>query len=191
MSRDELLNSKSEYVRNCLTRITISEKDWEKRKRERLEEDQENQEKENLEEFIREKTKSQASNHQVEEPPSYHDVGQWDHSGVLETSNHDEEVLEHSRGMENKRRRLNDSVRFRSWCPPTHHHDYDLRRWWKTAEKFQNDGDKRKPPLKNVKKKSPSTMNLAWLSYWWKRMERQATNENKSKDEMNEQRMGA
>ena len=52
MSRDELLNSKSEYVRNC---ITISEKDWEKRERERLEEDQEKQEKENLEEFICEK----------------------------------------------------------------------------------------------------------------------------------------
>ena len=94
MSRDDLLNSKSEYVRNCLMLITISEKDWEKRERERLEEDQEKQKKEKLEEFIREKTWSQASQRLVEEP-SYHDVGMLDHPGVLETSYHKEEVLEH------------------------------------------------------------------------------------------------
>ena len=100
--------------------------------------------------------KHQASNHLVEEPSSYHDVGLWDHTGVLEPSFHEEEVLEHFRGMENKRKR--------SWCKPTHHHDYDVWRWWRMAEKFQNDGYKRKHPLRNGKKKSPTTMNLAWLA---------------------------
>ena len=46
--------------------------------------------------------------------------------------------MEHSRGIEYKRRKLNDSVRVRSWCPPTHHHDYDLRRWWRMVETEEN-----------------------------------------------------
>ena len=152
MSSDDLLNSKSEYVRNCLTRITITEKDWEKKERERREEDQEKQEKEKLEEFIREKTESQSSSQLVE------------NQDLPGPSCHEEEVLEHSRGIQNKKRRLNNSVRTRSWHPPTHHHDYNLRRWWRIAEK--SDGDRKKPPLKDKGKKSPPTMNLTWFSYW-------------------------
>ena len=100
-------------------------------------------------------------------------------------------MLEHSRGMENKRRRLNDSVRVRSWCPPTHHHEYDLRRWWRIVENIQHDRQRRTPALRNGKRRPPSSMNLAWLSYWWRRMERQAADDQKTKLEIKEQRIGA
>ena len=46
-----LLNSKSEYVQNCISRIAVSEETWERKERERREEEEEKQEKENLERF--------------------------------------------------------------------------------------------------------------------------------------------
>jgi hypothetical protein len=54
-SKDDLLNSKSEYLNNCLTRITISEKDWERKERERLEDEAEKQESARIESFRLEK----------------------------------------------------------------------------------------------------------------------------------------
>ena len=45
-SKDELLNSKSEYIKNCLTRLTIEESSWEKNERERLEDREEVKEQE-------------------------------------------------------------------------------------------------------------------------------------------------
>ena len=48
-SRDNLLNSKSEYISNCLTRLTVPEEDWEKNKRERSEMEEERLENEKLE----------------------------------------------------------------------------------------------------------------------------------------------
>ena len=50
-SNDHLLNSKSEYVQNCISRIAVSEETWERKERERREEEEEKQEKENLERF--------------------------------------------------------------------------------------------------------------------------------------------
>ena len=40
-SKDRLLNSKSEYVQNCLARITVNEANWERKERERREEEEE------------------------------------------------------------------------------------------------------------------------------------------------------
>ena len=54
-SRDILLNSKSEYMYNCLTRVNVDERDCERMERERLEEWNEKVEKEKLENFIKDK----------------------------------------------------------------------------------------------------------------------------------------
>ena len=40
-SKDSLLNSKNEYLQNCISRITINEESWERKTRERREEEEE------------------------------------------------------------------------------------------------------------------------------------------------------
>ena len=50
-SQDTLLNSKSEYIQNCLTRITIEESSWERSERGRLEDLEEMKEKEAVTRF--------------------------------------------------------------------------------------------------------------------------------------------
>ena len=42
-SKDKLLNSKNEYLQNCITRVVVQEETWETRVRERREEDEEKQ----------------------------------------------------------------------------------------------------------------------------------------------------
>ena len=51
-SNDHLLNSKSEYMQNCISIVTVCEETQERKERERREEEEEQQEKENLERFI-------------------------------------------------------------------------------------------------------------------------------------------
>ena len=50
-SKDKLLNSKNEYVQNCISRITISEETWERKERERREEEDEQLEERRMEDF--------------------------------------------------------------------------------------------------------------------------------------------
>ena len=45
-SKDQLLNSKNEYMANCLTRICVEENTFERKKREREEEEKDDREKE-------------------------------------------------------------------------------------------------------------------------------------------------
>ena len=180
MSRDELLNSKSEYVRNCLTCITISETDWERREREKLEENLEKVEAEKLEEFIRVKASYQVSNQLVVEEPSCLE------EEVVKDRQHQEESNE----MDSKRRKLDVCVRVRVKSGYlTHHHDFDLRRWWKRLEQVE---PVRRVEITTKKKVSskmkPTAMNLAWFSYWWKRMDRQAAAEQELKTEMKTQK---
>ena len=52
---DNILNSKCEYLSNCISRLTVLEDDWEKKQRERNEEEEEYREKALLEEFKVEK----------------------------------------------------------------------------------------------------------------------------------------
>jgi hypothetical protein len=54
-SEDELLNSKCEYLQNCITRITVNEETWERKERERREEESEKEEELRLEVFKNEK----------------------------------------------------------------------------------------------------------------------------------------
>jgi hypothetical protein len=54
-TRDNILNSKCEYLSNCITRLTVLEDDWERKQRERNEEEEENREQALLEEFRKEK----------------------------------------------------------------------------------------------------------------------------------------
>jgi hypothetical protein len=49
--RDQLLNSKSEYVQNCISRIMVNEEAWERKEQERREEEEERMDKERLEQF--------------------------------------------------------------------------------------------------------------------------------------------
>ena len=50
-SKDQLLNSKNEYVQNCISRVVANEESWQRRERERKEEEEEEREKEMLERF--------------------------------------------------------------------------------------------------------------------------------------------
>ena len=50
-SKDQLLNSKNEYLQNCISRVVANEESWERRERERKEEEEEEREKEMLERF--------------------------------------------------------------------------------------------------------------------------------------------
>jgi hypothetical protein len=73
-SRDALLNSKSEYMTNCLTRVTIDERDWKKKHRENQEELNEKEELEKLQKFIKEKetaARNLAKNNVQAEEPAY------------------------------------------------------------------------------------------------------------------------
>ena len=50
-SKDELLNSKSEYVNNCISRVSVPESDWERKERFRNEEEEELREREAVNTF--------------------------------------------------------------------------------------------------------------------------------------------
>ena len=53
------MNSKCEYLQNCITRITVNEETWERKERERREEEKEKEDEERLEAFRREKVSIQ------------------------------------------------------------------------------------------------------------------------------------
>ena len=40
-SKDQLLNSKNEYLQNCITRVVVQEESWEGKERERREDEEE------------------------------------------------------------------------------------------------------------------------------------------------------
>ena len=65
-SKDVILNSKSEYMSNTISRLTIEEDAWERKERSRLEEEQEALDKVKVERFKRLKTSSQQEDVQVE-----------------------------------------------------------------------------------------------------------------------------
>ena len=54
-TKDNILNSKCEYLQNCITRLTVNEEVWERKERERREEETEREDTVNLERFKREK----------------------------------------------------------------------------------------------------------------------------------------
>ena len=58
-SQDNILNSKSEYRSNTITRLAIEEDAWERRERSRLEEEEDRLAKETVEQFKRDKTTGQ------------------------------------------------------------------------------------------------------------------------------------
>ena len=50
-SRDHILNSKSEYIKNCINRLTVNEPELERKERERREEADDLIEKDKIEKF--------------------------------------------------------------------------------------------------------------------------------------------
>ena len=59
---DNILNSKCEYLSNNISRLTVMEEDWERKRRERTEEEEEEKEKLELEKFREEKLKDGQEN---------------------------------------------------------------------------------------------------------------------------------
>ena len=64
-SKDRILNSKSEYLHNTISRLTIEEDTWERKERSRKEEEQELIEKLQVEEFRKKKEKENDCEEQV------------------------------------------------------------------------------------------------------------------------------
>ena len=67
-SKDRLLNSKNEYLQNCISRITVSEEVWERKERERKEEEEETLEIEKLAKFRKLKQSSSHVSSPQEDP---------------------------------------------------------------------------------------------------------------------------
>ena len=86
---DNILNSKCEYLSNCLTRLTVLEDDWERKRREKDEEIAENEEKAELERFrnLKMKDKNQRKDEQI----SSHEEDYHPHADELKTT--EEEML--------------------------------------------------------------------------------------------------
>ena len=68
-SKDVILNSKSEYMSNTISRLTIEKDAWERKERSRMEEEQEALDKVEVETFWRLKTSSQQEDARVEYEP--------------------------------------------------------------------------------------------------------------------------
>ena len=92
-SQDVLLNSKSEYLNNCLTRITITEQDWERRERERHEDEEERAQQSKIETFRQEKLRARLSSQKEEEytGPIQGPTGQQQDEPLQQDSDDDEQ----------------------------------------------------------------------------------------------------
>ena len=56
----------------------------------------------------------------------------------------------------------------------SHHHEFDLNRWWSRLEKTSQKSIKKLPATGNKRNinKSSNTYQLAWFKLWWKGMHR-------------------
>ena len=247
-SKDQLLNSKSEYVQNCISRVVANEESWERRERERKEEEEEEKEKLQLEKFREEKSRRQAtldpSSLQEETDPNSgvedittvlggwikkrRDMAQMDgkmtskkarvelpvhqndgeaiddipegrknpeegavHAPCHDASSEDLDApahpISHPEGGPHAIARIGmlpDGVGPKKpktgeiqQPGPASVTNLGVVRGVRGKEESQEKG--RKSTTK--KPKQGSIMNLAWFSYWWKRMEREAAKENEEK----------
>ena len=177
-SEDKILNSKSEYLDNCISRLSIEETPWEKKEREKQEDEQDWIDKEEVEKFrkeVEERNKmadvpstlveedqhqitSQVL-HQASHPPSLQidSHPENDHEQILEkiadTRNEHEvggpEVPVSTNQLEEKQPQKS--------CP--------------VADPASNQSSQQK----RKKKTNPITLeyNLSWFGLWWRRMERE------------------
>ena len=240
-SKDQLLNSKNEYVQNCISRVVANEESWERRERERREEEEEEKEKWRLERFREEKSgvhdrmeaTVELSSLQEETDPNagveknITVLGGWikkrresvqldgemthkkarvtqeddtdetipeggfypagDGLGVEENATNDEVSSEggpgHQLGGGAPLQQINTRACVLIDRPlPEGGKDQECTETRKSKSKksSQQEGKNLQPDSqrKPAKKSKPGTvMNLAWLSYWWKRMEREAAKE--------------
>ena len=200
-TKDYILNSKCEYLNNCLSRISVQETDSERRKRNQLEEEEDRLDDEKLESFIRKKstphhTKEEDSHsgdtphHTKEEDSHSGDDGSDDDVGGNSSSSHQgEETLpsEEDTSLHDVQRspssRLDDEgingaehqAEVKKKMEPgmmgSHHHHISISRWWHRIENNQHQPGI--PGTPSRRKRSTTSSNLAWFSLWWKRMERQ------------------
>ena len=178
-SQDQLLNSKSEYLNNCLTRVSVPEEAWEKNQREIREGEEERLEGENMDRFRKLKSRLGECSKGMEEDgaagSSTNVVS--DDSGLLDISETFRgEVPGESSNEITKNENKNDLTR-KSKPNIVVHHELNIARWWKWAEKvlpptYSNLGLKTNP-----KKTRRNNQHIAWWSIWWLRMEREAHQE--------------
>ena len=179
-SQDHLLNSKSEYLNNCLTRISVPEEAWEKIQREIREGEEERLEGENMDRFRKLKSRLGECSKGMEEDgaagSSTNVVS--DDSGLLDISETFRgEVPGESSNEITKNENKNDLTR-KSKPNIVVHHELNIARWWKWAEKvlpptYSNLGLK----TNHKKKTRRNNQHIAWWSIWWLRMEREAHQE--------------
>jgi hypothetical protein len=182
-SKDTLLNSKSEYLTNCITRITVEEDAWERRENSRREEEAQRMEKIEVERFKMQKLKfsSKLSSQQVD-PPSLVEkevCGQVTSVNMLPeppSLDDDEQPV-----REQSPRTINES----GHCPltsinmlTTASSQPDTDDTPLEMEKIMEKG----PSQKNTKPKTKTRQckggyNLGYFGLWWSRMEREAKKE--------------
>ena len=190
-SRDNILNSKCEYLQNCITRLVVNEEDWEKKERERREEEIEREEAKKLEEFKKEKMA-------IHPEPS----GQSERK--RKRNNPETNPVHCSRNLSQGKMKLKPSTLAQGVATSTmpgpslavmgvgarHPNNKPNTRSPPEQEVQEQFGSglattdakravPRKTSHKQPKKKNPKTdqYNLAWFSLWWLRMERDGLKE--------------
>ena len=247
-SKDQLLNSKNEYVQNCISRVVANEESWEKKERERREEEEDEKEKLKLEKFREEKSQVETSSLQEEKNPDpgieenvtvlggwikkRREVLQLDGREIHKKARiqdpvhqneridaNEESIPEGGKTLDGGRMETNTEVASKGG--PGHHigggaplqqintracvlTDSSLPEGWKAPEgdiakkrkSSQQGGRHHRPkeyerlrqqapgPKQRSKPKPGATMNLAWVSYWWRRMEREAQKDNEDRMRM-------
>jgi hypothetical protein len=178
-SPDVLLNSKSEYLNNCLTRITISEQDWERRERERHEDEEEKAEQSRIEIFRQEKLRARQSSHNEEE-----------YTGSVQGNSDlpQDEVIQLDSGHDGQGPVGGHQVQ-QLQCPGQQQNNdmsdlVPLAGWWRRMESTSEGPAKRKQRMldrKQMLKRDP--LHLAWWTIWWLRMERMAITEERARND--------
>ena len=194
-SRDTLLNSKSEYLSNCITRITVEEDVWERRERSRREEEDERLEKLEVERFR--KKKEQLSSQQVEcvqdisnnimqDTPSQIEMvsslkdesssqqEQYGHEISLEEEVPNQQDEQSSAGVQSPK-----TINASGNCPLTSINMLTSASSQLDRTSCGENKARTKPKHRlNRKPRHRGGYNLGYFSMWWSRMEREAKKEN-------------
>ena len=179
-SKDLLLNSKNEYLQNCITRVVVQEEKWETRLRESKEEEEERESEARLNAF-----KEWKQSVQLEENPTPQLIASNDGGIMTGDAQDSSEVLSPQKGklmrdcilltpkrkatwqtLSNTSKKRKLEIRKRK--PTILLADMNISGWWRRVENMESNPI----PKGRRKSKGQSDYKLAYFSLWWKRMER-------------------
>ena len=187
LSRDNLLNSKAEYMANSLTRITMKEDPWEMKERTRKEEEQEELVKKQVEEFKRRKSIqpwSTSTDKETSSQPSQLTSQEISSQNLSLPSQSSHDTSGGGGGVHTLTGTECNIVCYETdeeeftrpgSVEPSEHQLFSAKALTLTT---RTPGSKNPP--KRILKVRPG-YNLAYLSMWWRRMDREGEREEKER----------